>query len=541
MCRKGTLKMEKIRCLIIDDEELVIQRLSLFFDSLQHPQFRFELAGKAYAGDEGLEAAIRLKPDIVITDIRMPGMDGITMIERIRETMPDLVFIILTAYSDFNYAKRAIQSNVSDYIIKVPLDEEELLRSLGKAASSVIAVKNEKDRLQRLNISILENRHRILKQFFHELIRGELNMRHAKEIATNLDMQMFHGHYCCVVIEMNRYVHFMNQYPLSDQSILKYGMLNIIEETIGLHGGGFAFGAEEHRFVGFVQWPISHSQAAHEKRYEEVGQAIIQNLRGYLSQPVSVGFSAPRKGWPELTSAYLQARRCCDESYYSASESVHTPAHIQAEGKGDVKWPGSQLQDILQLLHRNADRKEIAEGLSAFEAQARERRLPRTAMNDLLKDFLLEGKNRILKWKQALPEAGEELLPFMRLNDQMAFIGHYLEKSLMVETLPARPEIAKALAYIESHLTERLSLQTIAEQANLAPAYFSSLFKREMKESLVDYINRKKIERAVELLQQQHYTLQELCDMVGILNEAYFCTLFKQKTGKTPGQFRKKN
>ncbi|MCU6710494.1 AraC family transcriptional regulator [Paenibacillus sp. J5C_2022] len=104
---------------------------------------------------------------------------------------------------------------------------------------------------------------------------------------------------------------------------------------------------------------------------------------------------------------------------------------------------------------------------------------------------------------------------------------------------PDRADIAKAVDFINRHITERLSLQTIARQANLVPSYFSTVFKKEMKESLVDYMNRRKIETAVELMKVSRYSNQELCDRVGIANEAYFCALFKRKMGRTPGQYRK--
>jgi len=183
---------------------------------------------------------------------------------------------------------------------------------------------------------------------------------------------------------------------------------------------------------------------------------------------------------------------------------------------------------------------EIQTALGLIKEQANKERVSRQLLTSIFREFLLAASNKISGWKQEMARADEDSLYFMSLSEQMAFIAGYIETCLLVEGIPERPEIARAIEYIERNLTDRLTLQNIAEQANLAPAYFSSLFKKVMKVSLVDYINRKKIDLAIELIKNNRYSNQELCEMVGIMNEAYFCTLFKQKTGSSPGQYRKK-
>lgn len=121
-------------CFIVDDEDLIIQRLELFFNELSHRDRRFVLVGKANNGLNGIEEIIKLKPDIVISDIVMPRMDGISMIEQLKAELPHTQYILLTAYSSFEYAQRAIQANVLEYIVKVPLREADLNRALDKAA-----------------------------------------------------------------------------------------------------------------------------------------------------------------------------------------------------------------------------------------------------------------------------------------------------------------------------------------------------------------------------------------------------------------------
>jgi two-component system response regulator YesN len=532
--------LNRMRCLIVDDEELIIQRLTLFFNNLSEAGSPFTLVGQAYSGDEGIDEAERLHPDIIITDIRMPGMDGISMIELLKDRMPNTAFIILTAYTDFNYAKRAIDNNVSDYIIKVPLNEAELLRSIKKAAAYLMNAKRKDEQLRKLDMSILKNRHRLFKQIFRELLNGEIMIDQAEEIALSYDMSLFQDRYCCLVMEMDQYVDFMNEYPMSDQNILKYGILNIIEETMQLYSQGFVFEMEQHRFVGFLKWTNAHSQMDSEQKSWEVGQMIVKNVRNYLKQSLSLGFSMPARGLSALTTSYTQALEACEEHYYSGTESITTYAMLQRGEEGNVQLARMKLNELLQSIGREYDGAElIKDSLRALRESAIKERLPRLQLISIFKEFMIAVRNRISQWKQELTEVDERLLVYMNLGEQIEFLEGYIIECQLVKDVPGRPAIAKAVEYIERHVTERLSLKVIAEHANLAPAYFSSLFKKEMNENLVDYMNRRKIELATELLKNRSYSNQEMCDAVGIMNEAYFCTLFKQKTGSTPGQYRK--
>ncbi|MDF2926789.1 MAG: DNA-binding response regulator [Paenibacillaceae bacterium] len=532
--------MSPIRCLIVDDEELIIQRLQLFFHELSLQEPLFTLAGVAYSGAEGLQLAEQEQPDLIITDIRMPEMDGITMIEQMKKSLPRAEYLILTAYSDFHYAKRAIQMGVSDYIVKVPLDEEELLRAMRKAADSLQQARKKEEELRKLDMSIMKNRHRVFKQLFRELLQGEARSAQAEEIMLSYDMHLFQDRYCCLVIEMDQYTTFINQYPLSDQSILKYGILNIIEETLKQYGNSLACHLERHRFIGFVSWPHLHSAKENEQKFWSLAQAIAGNIRTYLKQPVSVGIAPPAVGWKEMAAAYAQALEACAEHYYAGEGTIVTPCHpaVQtARNEGPIR---QRLLELAALFHREfEDMGEVKSRLHSIQEEARRERLSRHVMTGLLKEFLAAAHNRMAHWKPSVDELMENSLPDMSLAEQMDYISAYLAGKLTGRDIPLRPDIAKAIDYIETNLSERLSLQMIARQVNLAPAYFSTLFKKEMKESLVDYINRKKIELAVELLKVRNYSNQELCDMVGIMNEAYFCTLFKQKTGSTPKQYLK--
>ncbi|WP_240762139.1 response regulator [Paenibacillus thalictri] len=527
-------------CLIVDDEDLILQRLEQFFAGPGMNRGSFRLAGKAYSGHEGIAMALELKPDIVITDIVMPGMNGLEMIEQLRNRLPHANFIILSAYSDFHYAKRAIQNNVSDYLIKVPLNEDDLRDCLDKAAKRLSETEQKESEVRELNISMLENQHRIRKQFFTDLLQGAHGPQRAAEFAAKFKLNLQVESYCCFVVEMNDYPSFRTEYGLSDQNVLKYGLSNILEETIAAAGAGFASELEGNRFVGFVSWPSRHSALEWERQCQELGRQVVSHVKQYLKRSVSVGFSGRSHGWSELVNSYRQAKASCDDSFYWGAGLVITPSQsiqYHAEDEPHVK---TMLGRMLQQIEPGITEQELVELISAFQSHASELKMQREAMTKLLRECLETAKGKMRAWQSASTSELNAALEYLPFREQLSLIKEHLLACMKSNTSQLREEIVKAKLYIERNMAKKLSLQQVADAVNLTPAYFSSLFKKEMNQGLVEYVNQRKIERSLELLQQKDYTNQELCDALGIANEAYFCTLFKQITGCSPKQYRRK-
>ncbi|CAN7284240.1 response regulator [Paenibacillus sp. LjRoot56] len=525
-------------CFIVDDEDLIIQRLELYFSELSHKETRFHLVGKANNGLKGIEEILKLKPDIVISDIVMPRMDGIAMIEQLKLELPHTQFILLTAYSTFEYAQRAIHANVMEYIVKVPLNEADLDRALGKAAGILDEVKKKEEEFQSLNVSVLENKYRVRKQFFNELIRGEIPPHRASNFANRMDSQFFQANYCCFIVEMNLYESFRNEYSAVDQNILKYAITNVIEETVMNSGRGVATDLSDNRFIGFLSWENNRSEMDTEFACQELGSQIVTHLQQYLNQRVSVAFGGPHRGWESIKQAYTEAQNVSEDFYYHAEKVVKTPAH-RFQYRNDKREEFQQkLADFLVGVQRQVSKGELEKEFAELNQFATDHKIHRSIMAPMLRDLY---RDIIMKFKSgntSTTEIAEFPIEFMAFREQLAYISDFTFEYVHAGQLLHRAEIMRAMRFIEKNLKQRLTLEAIAEDVNLAPSYFSSLFKKTMNEGVISYINRKKIQLALELLNVQDYSLLELCEEVGIVNEGYFCKLFKEYTGDTPKQYR---
>lgn len=525
-------------CFIVDDEDLIIQRLELFFNELSHRDKRFVLVGKANNGQNGIEEIIKIKPDIVISDIVMPRMDGISMIEQLKAELPHTQYILLTAYSSFEYAQRAIQANVLEYIVKVPLREADLNRALDKAAGILNEFKKKEAEFQSLNVSVLENKYRVRKQFFNELIRGEIPSHRASDFANRMQFHFFQANYCCFIVEMNTYESFRNEYAAADQNILKYAITNIIEETVMNGGSGVAADLSDNRFIGFLSWENNRSDMETEYACLSLGGQIVSHLHQYLNQRVSVAFGGPHRGWESIKQAYTEAKNVSEDFYYHTEKVVKTPMHrfqYDNDKKADFQ---QKLADFLIRMKRKISKEELENALADLSQFVSDHKIHKSIMAPMIRDLYRDITVKFKSGNKMATEVPDFPMEFMAFQEQLAYIGDFTFEYVHAGQLLHRAEIMSAMHFIEKNLKQRLTLEAIAEEVNLAPSYFSSLFKKTMSEGVISYINRKKIHLALELLNVRDYSLLELCEEVGIVNEGYFCKLFKEYTGDTPKQYR---
>ncbi|MBD2847669.1 response regulator [Paenibacillus sp. IB182496] len=520
-----------------------MERLTRFFDGAG-PEF--EQVGKAYSGAEGLRLAAQLKPDIVVTDIVMPEMDGIAMIEQLREQHPALPCIILSAYSEFAYAQRAMQLKVSDYIVKVPLDEAALLQALHKAAKQMREQEHTSGELLRLDRMTRKNAHRLRKQLFGELLRGELTARQLPAWNDEMMLELHLPGYCACLIRIGDYAAFHRDYSKSDQRALRYALTNVAEELLQAAGTGFVFEHSYAALTGYVSWPHLHSHAERLKRAGALSADIISRARQYLRMRVSVAWSGVFQGIDGLLPAYRHACRIADELYYVTGEGLTllpgdqpAPGHAP-EAESELR---RRLEHLLAAVKAAGDQQAIRAELLAIADRIRQVRLPVQRAGALLR----EAADDLALWSPAVAARQLEtscwqvgIFALLRLHEQVGLLEELIRELFLRGEASDRRELQQAKAFIRSHLRERLTLRQVADAVGLSPNYFSALFKREEQVSLVEYINREKIALASELLMQRGWSNFELSEYVGIGNERYFCTLFRQYTGVSPQQFRKK-
>lgn len=385
---------------------------------------------------------------------------------------------------------------------------------------------------------MLENKYRVRKQFFNELIRGEIPSHRASDFANRMQFHFFQANYRCFIVEMNMYESFRNDYSASDQNILRYAITNIIEETVMNGGSGVAADLSDNRFIGFLSWENNRSDLETEYDCQTLGGQIVSHLHQYLNQRVSVAFGGQHRGWESIKQAYTEAQNVSDDFYYHTEKVVKTPMH-RFHYHNDRKEEFQQkLADFLAGVKRKVSKEELEKAFADLNQFVTDHKIHKSIMAPMLRDLYRDIIVKFKSGNKLATEVAEFPIEFLAFREQLAYIGDFTFEYVHAGQLLHRIEIMSAMRFIEKNLKQRLTLEAIAEEVNLAPSYFSDLFKKTMNEGVISYINRKKIQLALELLNVQDYSILELCEEVGIVNEGYFCKLFKEYTGDTPKQYR---
>jgi len=523
------------RYVVIDDEALIRRAIVKKIASLELP---LAWVGEAEDGEEGLALALRERPDIVLTDMRMPAMDGVSLLRALTEQQPETALIVISGYSDFEYTREAISANVIDYILK-PFDNRELRASLDKAlaflqrqeahreAEHAHALAVEGERLAAwLCRSCADERAPLrAEQYRAEPIRallaaeslavGVLAAASAAQASTSGDL-------------------ISGDAPLSDAS-LPGGAAR-------LDGAGMLWLPHPERLEVTLLLVGSRIGA---------GQLAIDRLRRAVAATERAGDGALAAASracsrPEaLRAAYREAIGLLERRPFDLRSGLlerggagPRPAEWRWAGRDDLLCEVEQgrLQPAASLCE--ALFVSFVEGEGATFAQARaycaqlaeeiEERRPQGEESTLA----AERPDRVEAIRQATGEA--------ELAIQLDELVRETVELVLAGSLTAVGQIGQIRHFIDQRYDQSIRLEEVAERFYLHPVYLSMVFKESVGETFQDYLKRRRMERAKELLAATRYRIDRIAALVGYDNAKYFYKVFKKETGLTPADFRRR-
>lgn len=514
--------------LIVDNEPIIRKGLVNLVD---WQALGCQVAGAAENGQQALDMLHRHPVDILITDIRMPGMDGLELTRQVRKTCPDTKIILVTAYSDFEYAQEALRQQVVDFIIK-PTSKEKMSAAIHRAKQRL----NSDVRQEKLK-QVLQEKHQDnlglqRKLFVEGLLSGNrLSLLYVRTQAARLGLQLKGAHLlCCRVI------------PPRDTD--ETGMVLALEEAMeylktALPGDDLLLltaQADEY----FALYTGEDPQRLWAALAEYI--ALAESMAEFN---VQIGVSSPLKEALELHQADQQAKEAL--FYLSYTDR---PAHLAYEQIPQVTEEAARaLREILQKTKEGFRRQDILpvkEAMEDLENTVKARRIPlaevRRCMSMLyniclntLMDYNLLNENILPRPEQFLKETLADSLsqPLLDLAQQIFLLIKGDDRS-------QEGSVRYIEHYIRNNLEKDLSLEHLASLVHLSPSYLSREFKRLSGENISAYITAERMAKARELLVEGSLKNYEIARLVGYEDPVYFSRAFKKTTGLRPSEFRQK-
>ncbi|WP_373232333.1 response regulator [Cohnella sp.] len=528
--------------LLVDDEDYVLDYLA---DEIVWSSFGITGVYRASSAEEALDIAGEIPVALVITDIRMPEISGLELLTSLRRQYPDIKVIMLSGYSEFEYAKKALQQGAVDYLLK-PVTQEEVSTCLKKVFTLIENEKLHKENLSTASELMKLGITRMREHLLHDLLLGK---RYSFE---DLDRQLRTLHLPLVpdqscMLALIRIETGTEYIKREDFELFSYALLNIAEEII--------FGKikempslwsckDSHRFV-IIMLPLDTNveQPELHKRIAALQQAV----QIYMKRTVSILITRPFPFRNELHRQYQQALNVFwrsigtrsgivitmnetdgDEGLKPLTRLHQSPTISELMESGRWEDVTNKLELILEELDMPPFRTQqhlievvyyLFSNFSYIAHKQGDSFAEMIGNPSLLRDsFYFQSKDQIKEWALALIEQ--------------------FKRSLHDNT-PGRSHIIRQIhEFIERHLQEDVSLTRIGEHVYLHPVYLSRLYKKETGESLSSYITRTRMENAARLLTSTNKKVADIAKEVGYQKTQYFIHIFKEYYDCTPQSFR---
>lgn len=533
---------------IIDDDRGVLQGIKR---AIPWDELNAEWAGEALNGEEGLEMIQSACPDIVITDLYMPVMNGLDMIEQLRQKGYTGKVIILSGYSDFEYARQALRLNVSDYLSK-PVSVPTLKSVLGEAIADL-----EKQEERRMKQDELLQKLRLYEPFVEKewvksAAAGTLqNSRLHTEIPTPYRYWPECDH-TVLGIELVRDQRAA-KLSLPDWSLLRFAISNIIcEVTQGAFTSFDYTDLHTNRSVIIVHSDPAEPADRFSQRLEQLGVRLIDCVKSYLKLKIRIGIGERKNSIRDIGSSTEEAFRVIDLNPQPAVPGYDLYVYSQGLPSGGAEAPIRPVKLYLELAgairtsQENQARKIIMDYMARLE---KEEGITKSYVGMLAGElwgiiaFAFYEMGTVLDDIFSNDSITREIADLKRPSELAEWLGAKIGIVFSSREWGGNGKHRQAvdfmMEYIHEHYAEDITLAGLADKVYISRNYLSMIFKNITGETFNNYLTRVRIEKARELLMEKKALVYEVAEMVGYKNVPYFSTVFKKITGMNPTEIVK--
>jgi len=518
-----------IRILLVDDEAVDLEWLRR---RIAASPFDLQIIGAMNTGFLALKVLEREQVDVILSDIRMPIMTGIDFARKAKELQPHVKIVFISGHEDFGYAKGAIEIAASGYLLK-PVDDRELYEMLGSLCDKV-----EQEREQ--NRSMLQALSLVNEELMLRWLNGAADQ--GGPLVRSLLAPLFDTGSAAAMIEIDDLELKLQSHSDEEKRERIRQVAECLRRFVANRQVGMLLPGHHGRFVVLT--------AVLQERIEGLLQELIREVREKLPFTVTVGagmFALSEEG---LLESYRQAQAALSAKWLlGKNRLIRGVSEAQAGGKQAVSFDEAVdrlLQAILQydLVGIDDCLLELFNGESSLTRKSEAYDLIVRITSKLHAELaaMNEDLYELLKWESHQPM---QLFQFETIHDILSWIRRRLfEMSELLYTKKERQKrklIQEIMQYIDDKLDQKVTLKETAAFFDFTPNYLGHLFHEETGVHFSDYLNERKIQRVCQLLTDPTLKIYEIADRAGYKNILYFNRLFKQATGMTPGEYRKKN
>ncbi len=524
---------------LVDDEVIVRHGIR---DCINWEQTDFVFSGEAPDGEFALPLIMEIKPDILITDIKMPFMDGLELSQVVRKNMPWVKIIILSGHDEFGYAREAMRIGVTEYLLK-PVTADDLLESLEKVKALIINEKKERENAEKIKKQLAENAPLFRDKFLNELLLGMVPPVEVIDNCEKLNINIISKFYIVEILELE-----MSQKDASGGEYTEVLQAEtLIDNIVSKNTEIIKF----RRMLGEIIVIIKgdNPQSMEETAYS-LAQALKYEVERKTACILGISIGSVRERIKGITQSYKEADEIKNYRYVYGKRRIL--------GINDIKSDMESKKDFIKIDMNNTFdffkcglKSDVGFFVNKFIDNLNEIDMKSPIyIHYLFMDVVISASrfiNEIGGEIENLIPWSKNLESFVAGIDSIEKFGELTEYTLnkVLEFRDTRVEkkydsiIKKAKEYIHSnYANSNISLISVASYVNVSPSHFSTIFSQEAGENFIEYLTKVRVKKAMELLKTTSLKSSEIAYNVGYNDPHYFCYIFKKAIGITPKEYR---
>lgn len=534
----------ELQVMILDDEYIILDGLCSFPWS----DYGYHISATARNGLEGLEKLEQAKPDLILTDVKMPGMDGLDFAEKAHEIYPNAVIVILTGYDSFAYAQKTISIGVEEYLLK-PVDYDELKAMAARIAGEIHAKKEKQQEIRDLkkyfNRSVPQLRSKFAGNLLYGRIQGKGVVKEQAE-SLNLTIEKY-------IVCVGRKVVGENKIHTGDKWIEEFACINIFEEIFndfGIHVlSDYNTATAEYNFILLFE-KEEENAVCMEKALQACSKIQVEVER-YLKAHMNFGLSDVEVDEYQANAQYRKAQTACRQCVYLGTNIILRYEDLQYKKQTDFVITSGEKTHFMMTLFQDSFEKAEDELHQIFRNAPEDVSPVKFAAMDLLLgcmkfpyicavDSEIHNKN----WNLSVLQDGIKRICQCEnteevLNCLLNLFGTLIKQNTEGTDERNRKLVQSVLSYIEKNYSGDLSMDDLTEKFHVSRTYISRLLKKYAGKSFLEYLTDVRFQQVEKLIADNKYKQYEIAEMVGYKDFGYYIKVFKKRYGITPNEFRK--
>lgn len=535
-----------LKVFLVEDESIVREGLK---NNIPWHEYGYQFTGEASDGEMALPMIRKIRPDVLITDIKMPFMDGLALSRIVTQEIPDIKIVIISGYDEFEYAQQAIRVGVEQYLLK-PITKNTLRKVLLEIREKIESEQEQRSYLETFQNEMKEYENYARRSFLEKVFSGVFSVQQIYEEAAKISLDLDGPCYNLALLNLQ----VKRQNP-------EYAMQE--PEGVGeVREALFRYFLRFPKYLIF-QWNISLYGVlikGEADQMEELKEQCIYNIEKICSQQVfslewCVAVGEPVERLSLLPECYAKVNHILAHRFFNPQR------HILTEKDAEELLPGKDLKsfasvdsakvnpDIIEGFLREGKQEEIKDFVNGYIAGVKD-----ALESRLFRDYLLLNvRFTTVNYMEMIGVNQQDFLP--EDDDQKvreasgsganidAYMLELLERALALRDRENENQgkhvLKKGLKYIEENFSEEsFSLNSVAGAIGVSSNYFSSIFSQEMQITFIEYVTKKRMEKAKKLLSQTQLHSSEIAGEVGYKDPHYFSFVFKKTVGCTPREYR---